>query len=114
MFFVHIWWWFQHVTGVDYSSGPAYGFWSGFGSDIGELAILGGIVQLYRQHNCAIKGCYRIGHYEVQGTKYKTCHKHATGPHHTKLIQDHKDKHPVQHAFLNRTVDTESSKRNNK
>ncbi len=66
---------------------PYYGFWSGFGSDLGEAtlvaAVVAGAVTGYRKINCHSKGCPRIGHFELEvkhndtdpGTKYKLCHK---------------------------------------
>lgn len=45
MILVHTWWWFQHVTGMDNLSGRPYGFWSGFGSDITELALVGVLIK---------------------------------------------------------------------
>ncbi len=51
-------------------SGPWYAFWSGFGRDLGELAIVAGIWHLV---NCNEKGCYRPGrHYRG----HVICHKH--------------------------------------
>lgn len=41
--------WFLHFIGANNLSGPAYGFWSGFGSDIGELAIVGGLIGMIRK-----------------------------------------------------------------
>ena len=70
------WHWIEVHTGTVNESGPYYGFWSGFGSDIGEILILGGVVQLYRKHNCHVKGCYRIARHPVQGTDYIVCKKH--------------------------------------
>jgi hypothetical protein len=35
--------WLQLHTGTVNESGPYYGFWSGFGSDLEEFGILGGI-----------------------------------------------------------------------
>ena len=59
-----------HFFGIDDTSGRWYAFWSGFGSDLGELAIVGAIL---RHVNCHEKGCWRLGrHY--QGTV--ACHKH--------------------------------------
>ena len=46
-----------HILGMDDLSGRWYGFWSGFGSDIGELGIIGGLVGLLRHKNCHVKGC---------------------------------------------------------
>lgn len=76
MIFVHIWDWFLTFSGSNNTSGVQYGFWSGFGSDIGEVVIIGGVVSIFRQHNCHVKGCYRFGKHEVEGTPYKTCKIH--------------------------------------
>jgi hypothetical protein len=100
MFIVHIWWWLQRLFGASNTSGVAYGFWSGSVSDISEVALFGALIGLYRHHNCTVKGCPRIGHHKVEGTNYKTCHRHATVSHHKKLQQDHKDKFPKQHELL--------------
>jgi hypothetical protein len=74
----HIWHWFEVHSGTVNESGPFYGFFSGFGSDLGEVAIIGGLVQLYRQHNCHVKGCARLSkhEYDMDGVKYKLCRKH--------------------------------------
>jgi hypothetical protein len=66
----------SHFFGLDNLSGAQYGFWSGIGSDIGEVAILGGIVGIYRKHNCHVKGCVRIAKHPVDGTPYVVCAKH--------------------------------------
>ena len=72
--------WFLHWlavhTGTVNESGPFYGFWSGFGSDLGELALIGAIVTGYRHVNCHVKGCPRIGHHPVEGTPYRVCRRH--------------------------------------
>ena len=77
------WWhalqhWLAVHTGTVNESGPYYGFWSGFGSDIGEVAIIGGVIQLYRKHNCHVRGCLRIAHHEytMGGVVYHLCRKH--------------------------------------
>ncbi len=75
-FFQHLWWWIEVHTGTVNESGPYYGFFSGFGSDLGEVALIGGIWMGLRKINCHVKGCPRIGHYEVKGTPYKVCRKH--------------------------------------
>lgn len=73
--------WFLHWLAVHTGStatlsGPWYNFWSGFGSDIGEVAILGGLVSMARKANCHAKGCWRIGthEYEKDGVTHKLCH----------------------------------------
>lgn len=51
-------------------------FWSGFGSDIGEIAILGALVQATRHANCHQKGCWRVGLHRVGDSPYRVCHHH--------------------------------------
>jgi len=62
------------ALGIDDVSGPWYAFWSGFGSDLGELAIVGAII---RHVNCHQKGCWRLGHHHT-GTV--SCHRHRAAP----------------------------------
>ncbi len=72
--------WLAHIFGLDSGSGEWYLFWSGVGSDITELAILGGIVSIYRKHNCGVKHCPRIAHHDftdpVTGLVHHLCRKH--------------------------------------
>lgn len=65
-----------HVLGLDDLAGPFYGFWSGFGSDLSELALLGAAYGLWRRHNCHVKGCWRIGRLPVEGTPHVVCQRH--------------------------------------
>jgi hypothetical protein len=67
--------WFEVHTGTVNESGPYYGFWSGFGSDLGEATIFVAIVAAWRHHNCHVKGCPRIGR-PVPGTPYVACPRH--------------------------------------
>jgi hypothetical protein len=96
----HIFHVFLNWTGSSNPSGNQYGFFSGFGSDLGEFALLGTLIAVFKHHNCAVKGCPRIGKHIVAGTSSKTCHKHATANHHNKLIEQHKADFPEQHDFL--------------
>jgi UDP-N-acetylmuramyl pentapeptide synthase len=41
--------WLLHIIGADNVSGTLYGFWSGFGSDIGEIALVGSIAEVGRR-----------------------------------------------------------------
>jgi hypothetical protein len=71
------WNWFLHFIGVRWG-GPtsdAYNLWSGFGSDLGEVTILAGLIAMYRKHNCHTKGCWRIAKHPVEGTPYIVCKK---------------------------------------
>lgn len=78
-----VWYWIEVHTGTVNEPGPYYGFWSGFGSDIGEYAILVGLMHgiwlAYHLHNCKEPGCWRLGHFpwtDKDGTHYKACHIH--------------------------------------
>ena len=69
-----MWWWhpFQHwlayMSGSMNTSGapPNYNFWSGFGSDLGELTLIGTCLAVFKRHNCQLRGCWRIGRHEFQ------------------------------------------------
>lgn len=65
-----------HVLGIDNTAGYWYGFWSGFGSDLGELAIVGGLISIYHRHTCHVARCHRIGRMQVQDTPWVVCRKH--------------------------------------
>ena len=69
-----MWHWLSHHLGMDNASGGYYLFWSGFGSDITEFALVGGLVGVARAHNCHVKGCWRIGKHP-HGL-YKLCSRH--------------------------------------
>jgi hypothetical protein len=66
-----------HVLGLD----PGYWnmFWSGFGANFGEFAILGGLFAHYKRSTCHVdspKFCWRPGVHPVAGTPYRTCKRH--------------------------------------
>lgn len=67
--------WFEIHTGTVNETGPYYGFWSGFGSDIGEATLIVGVWAAWRHHNCHVKGCARLGR-PVEGTPYVACPRH--------------------------------------
>jgi hypothetical protein len=77
--------------GVVGESGKGYAFFSGIGSDIGELAIVGGLLALIRHHNCHVDRCWRIGRHPVAGTSYIVCRKHHPegGVTHEHILQLH-------------------------
>jgi hypothetical protein len=64
-----------HIGSIN-ESGPFYGFWSGFGSDISEFAIAVGIYTGVRKVNCHSRSCWRIGHHPLEGTPYHLCKLH--------------------------------------
>lgn len=54
--------------------GAGYQFWSGIGSDFGELALFGMAWAVFRRHNCHVQGCPRIIWKEHDG--HMLCRKH--------------------------------------
>ena len=74
--------WLAHFFGFDagQGNGAHYLFWSGSGSDIGELAIAGGLAAMVRKHNCHQPRCWRIGRFPVEGTVYTVCRRHHPSP----------------------------------
>jgi hypothetical protein len=84
--------WFMHFTGSDNVSGPFYGFWSGFGSDLGEYviatSIFSGLIFGVRKHNCHVKGCKSVitsndpeVHAPACRKHHSIRHKHGRDPH---------------------------------
>jgi hypothetical protein len=69
-----------HYLGIDDVSGPWYAFWSGFGSDLGELAIVGGMLTLVRRHNCEVHKCWRIGRHQTPAA-HRVCRRHHPDGH---------------------------------
>lgn len=79
-----MWHWLIHVLGIDY--GLPYGHWnwynawSGFGSDVGEVAILGGLISWARHANCEVHGCWRLGRHQT-AAGHKVCRVHHPDDH---------------------------------
>jgi hypothetical protein len=77
----HTWlatWLWVH-TGTGNEPGSYYGFFSGFGSDLGEYTIAGsivlGILHSFRVHNCEVHGCWRIRRHKTAAGHW-VCRKH--------------------------------------
>jgi hypothetical protein len=72
--------WFRVHTVTSNESGPYYGFWSGFGSDLEEFGILGavgaGVYQLVKKYNCHEPGCWRVGQHPAAGGQFLLCYRH--------------------------------------
>jgi hypothetical protein len=62
-----------NVLGITNVSGPWYAWWSGVAGDLG---LLGAAFTLYWRHTCHIKGCWRVGRHQVDGTTWVVCRKH--------------------------------------
>ena len=74
--------------GITNEAGPGYGFWSGFGSDLGEFALVGAVIGTYRKHMCHVDGCWRIQRHVVEGTPYVVCRRHHPKVHGA-VTEDH-------------------------
>jgi hypothetical protein len=89
----HLQHWLAIHTGTVNEPGVYYGFWSGFGSDIGEYAIVlglgAGLYHAFRRHNCHEPRCWRIGLHRVEGTPFIACRKHHPLLADTKLTKGH-------------------------
>lgn len=68
--------WLAHVLGLDDASGRWYAWWSGAGSDLGELALTGGVLAVVRRHTCHVHRCWRVGRHPVAGTGHVVCRRH--------------------------------------
>jgi hypothetical protein len=72
--------WLAVHTGTVNESGPYYGFWSGFGSDIAEFGIIGaigtGVYQMVRKYNCHEPRCWRVGNHSAAGGQFPLCYRH--------------------------------------
>ncbi len=53
-----------HLLGLDVPPSRWYDFWSGMGSDLGELAILGAV---WHHLNCHQERCWRIARHRHDG-----------------------------------------------
>ena len=56
--------------------GNGYQWWSGEGSDIGEAAIIGGLVAILRRHNCHEYRCWRLAWHPDPETGHPLCKRH--------------------------------------
>jgi len=95
-----MWWWhaLQHWLAVHTGSvnepgvAPGNAFWGGVASDLGEVTLVGGMLAIYRKHNCHQRHCWRFGRHdftdEATGLTFRLCRKcHPAHPgrHLTKL-----------------------------
>jgi hypothetical protein len=63
-----------HLIGAD--GNEWYNFSSGMGADLGQVALFGAAIGLYRKHNCHVHRCWRIAKQQVLGTSWVVCHHH--------------------------------------
>ena len=100
--------WLGIHTGTLNESGPYYGFWSGFGSDIAEFGVLGAIgtaiYQLIRKYNCHEPGCWRVGTHPAAGGQFLLCYRHhpdfrGSKPTHDLIVRMHHEHEERQAAI---------------
>jgi hypothetical protein len=76
----HLGHWLQVHLGIVDEAGPYYAFWSGFGSDLAEISIVGaiatGLYQQVRKFNCHQPGCWRVGNHPAAGGQFMLCYRH--------------------------------------
>ena len=72
--------WLAVFFGLQDGSGTGYLFWSGIGSDLGELAIVGGLYGIYRKSNCEVHGCWRLGRHATAAGQHVCRRHHPDGP----------------------------------
>lgn len=67
-----------------------YQWWSGAGSDLGELALITAVIAAYRHVNCDAPRCWRRGPYKT-AAGHKLCRKHhpEAHPRHLSLREIH-------------------------
>ena len=104
--------WLAVHTGTINESGPYYGFWSGFGSDLTEFGIIGvigtGIYQLVKRYNCHEPGCWRVGTHPAAGGQFVLCYRHhpdfqGRKPTHEvieRLHREHEERQAAIHSKL--------------
>jgi hypothetical protein len=70
--------------------GRGYQFWSGIGSDLGEVAIIGGVLAVVRRHNCHVKGCPKLIWRRTAAGDSVCRHHHPEGQKsYVQILEDH-------------------------
>jgi hypothetical protein len=92
--------WLAVHAGTDDLSGSWYGFWSGIGSDLAEIGLIGavatGVYQIVRKYNCHEPRCWRVGTHPAAGGQFLLCYRHhpdygGRRPTHELIEQLHRD-----------------------
>lgn len=86
--------WLYHLLGLS-GTGPVYAFLSGSGSDVGELAIIGGLITQARNANCEVHGCWRLGRHRT-AAGHRVCRVHHPDDHLTaeRVRAEHEEARP--------------------
>lgn len=68
---------------------------------VSGTSLIAAVALFFRHLICKERGCCRIAWHRVEGTTYRTCVKHFTGPVHHRLWMKHAAERPGQHDLLN-------------
>ncbi len=64
----------------DVTDGEGYAFWSGFGSDLGEVTLVGivtgGLAAFWTKHNCHVHHCWRLAWHPDPEHGHPVCKRH--------------------------------------
>lgn len=88
-----LFWWMGSRDGT----GAWYGFWSGLGGSLPDIALVAGLCGWYLNHTChAHPLCLRWGKYEAAGGVFRLCRRHhpdlaGQRPHGELIHQMHRD-----------------------
>jgi hypothetical protein len=93
--------WLYHPLGVcalaphaQYVACRSYNFWSGSGSDISEITLLGIAIAGWKHVNCAAPWCFRIGRHPTADGLHKLCRRHHPDlPNRRLSLQEIHDRH---------------------
>jgi hypothetical protein len=82
----HILQWVLNFTGIDYGQNKfathMYNFWSGFGGDIAEFALIGTLLTIYRDHINRVKRSHIASLIHIPSPKDIIHNNHdSSGPH---------------------------------
>lgn len=84
---------FLNWCGASNPAGTTYGFWSGFGSDLGEVTIVVGLIAWWKAGECHVDKCHRRGKHPFK--HYRLCARHHPDvPNkitHTHILKLHKN-----------------------
>lgn len=64
------------ITPLDPLHNDGYQFWSGIGSDFGEVTLIVGFIAWWHHRNCVEKGCWRKGHPDPEHG-HPVCSRHS-------------------------------------
>ena len=83
---------FVHVL-----SGKGYQFWSGIGSDLGEVTLIGLVLVWWHSHNCHVHKCWRLSWHPHPDHGHPVCkHHHPDGKNiHASVVAPEKVEQPA-------------------